>query len=263
MQAAYAARIAELMVEQPGVVDDNFLDSENGRKQTNRADDNDQLTALGAQIIAAGFIKGMSGKIQSLLGELESEVGCYIRGVTYKAVGVKADNGVEQLAKAMAAERKQFLKASIAHFNTPKWEDMKAHYDDLKPKAQKAKRIYEQNKPENWQAMIKAAFPQFDDDLITMLSGNTVDLERLPPHALKATENSESYALAANIALEQSARLCGMKPFNLGPRRIRELMDESEALKSSSKEISLETAKPRKHGRGKNSPEQLVSMKVH
>lgn len=123
----------------------------------------------------------------------------------------------------MVPERRRSLKHSIE----PNWSDMKGHYNALLPIVKKAKRVREQNPTENWPAMIKAAFPQLDADLIMLLSNDPEDLEALPEAVRKATEKGEDYSLPANFALEQSARNCGMKDFDLGPRRIRELMDKS------------------------------------
>ena len=270
-KAVMRATLAAKITGQTGA--EEFLSSEKAQEYPT-----DAAARETAQVAAMVFIKSIPGKLGSLLGELELEVACYMRGITSIATGAAMDSGVERLAKEMAAERKRFLKASIARFGAPKWGNMKAHYDELLPLTKAAKEVYESNKTRDWQAMVKAGFPQFDEDLIILLSNDPKDLERLSERAKKATENSEDYSLPANIALEQSARRCGMKDFDLVPRSIRDLMNKSESLKSSDKNISVKpvnslkspskTISPKrpksvKRSRPKTSREKLVSLKVH
>jgi hypothetical protein len=139
---------------------------------------------------------------------------------------------------------------------------MKEHYDAILPITKKAKRIYEQNKRENWQAMIKAAFPQLASDLITLLSNDTDDLAALSIEALKATENSEDYSKPSNLALEQAARLCGMKPFQFTPRTLRDRMNQRASVKVAGKVISPERRKARKLTSQNNSSQKLISRKA-
>lgn len=227
----------------------------------------DEQAEFFAELVALTFIKGLGGKLRSLLGELERETECYLYEVTHKLFpdGKQPPRlkSVKQLAKQIAEERKGFLEASIARFGEPQWVDMKGHYDALLPTTKKAKRIYEQNRTENWQAMIKAAFPHLDSDLILLLSNDTDDLAALPAEALKATENSEDYSKPSNIALEQAARLCGMKPFQFTPRTLRDRMNQKPPAKMTRKVISPQERKAGKLTGKKDSPHKLISGKVH
>jgi hypothetical protein len=219
-----------------------------------------------AEMMASLFIKGLSGKLRSLLGELELESECYLYEVTHKILSDGENPSqlktVKQLAKDIATERRRFLEASIARFGEPRWADMKGHYEAMLPTAKKAKRVYEQNKTENWRAMIKAAFPQLHEDLIMLLSNDPDDLAGLPIEALKATENSEDYSKPSNMALEQAARLCGMKPFQYTPRTLRDRM-KLVPVKSAGKLVSPNIRKARRLTQKKGSPQKLISGKVH
>jgi hypothetical protein len=63
--------------------------------------------------------------------------------------------------------------------------------------------------------MVKAGYPDFHADLIAALD---------PEVSAKLRDD---YSLPANMALEQTARLCGARRFSLSPRRIRELIDQA------------------------------------
>jgi hypothetical protein len=232
----------------------------------------DEETTVVAQTIARVFINGMSGKMRSLLGELEQETLCYVYEVVRKTLpeDIKPQfNSVEQLANEMAIERKRFLKGSIAYFGEPRWGKMKGYYDSLLLIAQKAKGIHENYKEDNWRGMIKAACPELDEDLVTLLSNDTNDLACLPESVSKATENSEDYSKPSNLALEQAARKCGMKPFNLSPRTLRDRMDnqrsaETATRKSVTKKTNHgESGKPKARTRKAHSGAKMESDRVH
>lgn len=248
------------------VVADNIAGQPNSEEFLSKLPTEEQAQVF-AEMIAAAFIQGLGGKLRSLLGELERETECYVYEVFHKHLSPgnrpPRPNSVKRLAKEIATERKQFLESSIARFGEPRWAAMKGHYDAVLPTAKKAKRIYEQNKTENWQAMIKAAFPRLDTDLITLLSNDADDLAALPTEALKATENSEDYSKPSNMALEQAARLCGMEPFQYTPRTLRDRMSEKLPVKAASKVISPERRKVRKPSRKKGSSQKLISGKIH
>ena len=216
---------------------------------------------IAARILACAFLQGMHGKARTLLVEMDQEFTVWLRGfleMSYAdSMNVARPNlkkDVDRLARNMISERTRFLTGSIARLTRPRWDKMRVHYDVLLPLATEAKSIYEDYKTRDWQGMIKAGFPQFEEDLIILLSNDPDDLERLPANARKATENSEDYSKPSNMALEQAARRCGMKPFDHGPRTLRTRMAEHCPVKSARKEISPKKPKARKRTRSKNSP---------
>jgi len=211
---------------------------------------------IAARILACAFLQGMHGKAQSLLKEMDQEFAVWLRGLLepMNAASPNLKKDIDRLARSMISERTRFLTGSIARLTRPRWGKMRLHYDVLLPLATQARGVYEDYKTRDWQGMIKAGFPQFEEDLIILLSNDPDDLERLPAHAWKATKNSEDYSKPSNMALEQAARLCGMKPFDHGPRTLRTRMDEHCPVKTTRKEISPKKPKARKRTRSKNSP---------
>jgi hypothetical protein len=253
---------AQAIAGQPG--EDEYLKSEAFLKEI----PTDAGVMVVAKWTALRFLLGLPGKLRSLLGELALETSCYIQEVTLKHLTNGRDSrttrsSIEQLAKEMAAERKHFLKESVARAGAPKWGDMKHHYDALLPQAKDIKEVYEANRKRNWREMIKAGFPDFDEDLILMLSDKEEDRELLSNAARDAKDSEEDYSLPSNMALEQAARKCGMKPFRLGPRRTRELMNNGTSLKSASGKISLKPPQKVKRGEERISAKRLVSTKIH
>ena len=249
--------IKQWMTEQPGVVSDDFLETERGRKAINDC----TADPLLVELIATQYISRLPEKLFHSLTEHELEIRCYFQGAWLKMAGVKGDDGVDDLAKQISAETRRWLKKSIAAIGNPNWGKMKSYYDELLPQAKDVKDVYERNQKRNWREMIKAGFPEFDEDLILMLSDEDADRALLSPGAQTA-KMSEDYSLPSNMALEQAARRCGMKPFRLTPRRVRELMN-GRSRKSASKKISLK--RPRKVMRSARdvSPKRLVSTKIH
>ncbi|HYR75895.1 MAG TPA: hypothetical protein VEM96_08635 [Pyrinomonadaceae bacterium] len=224
---------------------------------------------IAARILACAFLQGMHGKAGTLLDEMQLEFAVWLNGFLETSYADSTNvarpsfkKQVESLARAMISERKRFLTGSLAHLTRPRWNEMKAHYDVLLPLANGAKAVYEDHKSRDWHGMIKAGFPQFDDDLIILLSSDPADLERLPAHARKATENSEDYSKASNMALEQAARLCGMKPFKHGPRTLRGRMDEHCSVKTAEVNISPDEHYPVKSASDKISPKTPKARKL-
>lgn len=248
-----------------------YLKSEQGQKLALRffAEHRDAT----ARRLAARFAFGLAGKLSHLLTELELEVCCIIRGWLYNANGLDSNGGVDQLVREITNERRRFLKKSIATAGRPRWENLKTHYDRLLSEATAAKRLYEGNQARDWRAMVKAGYPDFDTDLISFLSVKPDDIERRMREFPFTKEAKEDYSLPANMALEQAARLCGMRRFRIGPRRIRELMNQApavantqdirEAVKSANSEISLKQPERVKPKARRVSSKTIVSRKVH
>lgn len=237
---------------------DKIAGQPNSDKALTREPSDEQAQFI-ATIVATVFIKGMSGKMSSLLGELERETECYMYEAAHKALprdGKPQLNSVKQLAKEMAAERKHFLESSIAHFGEPRWAEMKGHYDALLPLAKKAKGVYENYKARDWRGMIKKGFPEFDDDLITLLSDDYDDLGTLP------AGKTDNFSKPSDLALEQAARRCGMTPFQYTPRTLRDRMDGERSVKSTSERVSPGKTKARKGARKKRTPARLISTRA-
>lgn len=248
-RAVARAVIAAKIAGQPGA--DEFLKSDKFQTHADGYANDAEIDKM----VGLVFIKGLSGKLSSLLGELELETEVYVRGITFKAVKADADTGIKRLAKEMAEERKRFLERSIANFLSPKWEKMKAHYDEISLEITAAKNVYEGNLTRDWQGMIRQGFPQLNADVIIFLAGDANALATLSD---EANEGYSKLDGLSDIALEQAARLCGMKPFALGPRRIRELMDTHDP--ASPKQTSPKEQKPASRQRKKS---KMVSEKIH
>lgn len=180
-----------------------------------------------AGLLIPHFIEMLEGKMFSLLGEAELEAECFLKSIYLKIAGISSyTHHIEALAKEMAAERKRYLRKAVDRFGSPNWENLKPLYDDLLPKADQARDLYEHSKQNpNWRAIIKAGFPEFEEDQVALLDKHA-DITHLPEQAQEAAAK-EDYSQPANMALEAAARLCGMENFKLGPRRIRELMKNS------------------------------------
>jgi hypothetical protein len=192
-------------------------------KESDEAWPSDEIREIIAETIALVFLKGMSGKISSLLAELERETQCYVYEVARKFMPENAKpeiDTVEQLAREMIAERKRFLKGSIARFGEPRWNEMSAHYEKLLNDVSNAKDVYDKYKATNWRGMVEAGFPDLDKDIVTLLSDNDADLKTLPAELYEATADGE-YRKLSDLALEQAARKCGMNPFRYVPRTLR------------------------------------------
>lgn len=269
-----AAHVAQLMRDQPGVVADDFLQSEQFREIVSPSPDDDGL----AELFATKFIASLPDKISHALNELELELRLLFRAWAIRSAGVEADDGVDRLIKEMGSVTRDMLKGSIAAVGRIKWEDGTAQYNELRPKAAEARSVYEKHKTPNWRAMIKAGFPEFDEDLIAFLSKKPADIERRESDFPWTVDITEDYSLPSNMALEQAARNCGMKRFKHGPRSIREKMKAAAKVKTSRKNISQkQTGKVKpggqevslKHGQRLKrsaagvSAKPIVSTKIH
>lgn len=208
----YRALLLKLVPAEDRAVLDAFLQSEKGQLAFSEFCTGHEGPT--AKTLAGHFIFGLEGKLRSHLAELEREACCVVEGILRDSCNLGDDISVGRLVKDIAAERRQFLTASIAG-PEPQWEHGKSHFERLLPEAAAARKLYRGNRLRDWRGMIKAGYPDFDKDLINALDPDVT------------AELRDDYSLPANMALEQTARLCGAKPFSLSPRRIRELIDQA------------------------------------
>lgn len=208
------------------------------------------------QWIAYVFVRWLSGKMSSLLGEAELEIECYMRAITFRSVGVKSDDGVKRLAREMAAERQNFLAGSIAYFGKRDYSEMRAHYEILLPLAKRAKQLYRDNRDRDWRGMIERGFAEFDKDVIGLFSEGSDDMADYPAVI------TENFKTAADIALLQAARVCGMRGFECtSPRTLRDWMDKSGAVKTDAPTVSPDRTKRVKTPRAASSLKETKSVK--
>jgi hypothetical protein len=179
----------------------------------------------------AMFLHGLKGKMENALDELSQETALIAKTVMYSEVsGALKDAGVivsesytaqeemKRLLADMAAERKAFLKEQLAYVLEPNLEEFAEHYAAVLPIWKDAKIIYKQNSSRaTWRDLIRAAYPEheFDDDLISRLSGKLNDL---PEEIQTKLSEKGGDSKPSSIALEHAARLCGTEPYKYSLR---------------------------------------------
>lgn len=189
----------------------------------------------------AGFlaylaVQGIPGKFKSAVFELGLETGKIFEAFIQKALKetdlIKATgyeppnmvNEIKALTKRLASERKQFLINQIDSFSDkPRLERLPELYPTLLKVWQSAKKIHADNaESETWRAMVKAKYPelQFDDDLLTRVTGKLEDLSEEIQAKLNETDGDHT---PSTIALEHAARMCGAQPYQHGTRHYHNL----------------------------------------
>lgn len=189
-----------------------------------------------AALMAFFLVKGIAGKMISAFTELELETAqvyegyliSHLKDVKMKRLesgevvefpALNVSDGIKEVSKMIAAERKQFLTAQINSLaGKPRLEKLAEHYPVLLKVWQSAKRIYDQNsESETWRDMVKAKYPEitFADELLTRVTGK---LEDLPEDIQAKLAETDGDHTPSTIALEHAARMCGAKDYQFGTR---------------------------------------------
>jgi hypothetical protein len=142
---------------------------------------------------------------------------------------------MNRLLTKFAAQRRKLLKSDLADcLWTLDFTELAEHYDRLLLVWKDAKTFYKQNsKRVEWRELIRVAHrdTEFDDDLLSRLTGNLRDL----PEELRAKlrekggiTKKDGGSSPSSIALEHAARLCGAEPYQYSLRHLYNLKNEAK-----------------------------------
>jgi plasmid stability protein len=148
------------ITESERVAREVFEDAADGLKELDRQEAqriidiqvDTEFNAHVAALLSLFVVEGFLEKLISAFHEMNAEASQILRGILLTEARranlpvASAAEAVQDLAKDMIADRKRFLKGTIAAYSSPHRWLLKSHYDVLLPIWKKARNIYENNK---------------------------------------------------------------------------------------------------------------------
>jgi hypothetical protein len=131
------------------------------------------------------------------------------------------EESLHMLVELAAKEKQQLLEQYLrATSPAPQLERIGEHYKRLHPIWRDIKKFYsERGQSPAWRDMVKLEYgdEQFDDDLLTRITGN---LESLSEPTLNLMEEKGGDCTPSTIAIEHAARLCGAWRYQFHVRKL-------------------------------------------